>query len=284
MGDSCSWIDKLTEEDMRAFTIRDTLRTYLKLAEKELGIHKQHMKVLDYGCGRGRAVLLLRENGYCAYGVDTDQRCLENGYDLLKERLPRDQKDFLTLVREDGTTSFPDEAFDFVFSEQVFEHVQDLDKVASEINRVSKSGSIGLHCFPAHRRVVEGHFFMPFIHWLPKGKIRKYYIYILVLLGFRPSFPDIKGKKIREKAEYYYVGSVTNTFYRSYRNIQRCFERHGFDVDFATITNKRLNSMFLFRMLKRFALFRLLISWMLHNFVGVVLVTTKTRAVSKDHS
>ena len=135
------FIEKLTDEDVKVHTIRDTLSRYLEFAGKKLSINKQQMKVLDFGCGRGRTVLILRENGYEAYGVDINQARMELGYELIEERLKCDVKNLLRPIREDGTISFPDDFFHFVFSEQVFEHVKDLDKVASEINRVSKIGS-----------------------------------------------------------------------------------------------------------------------------------------------
>ena len=56
---------------------------------------------------------------------------------------------------------FADNTFDFVFSDQVLEHVQDHNLAFAEIARVMKPGGISLHIFPARLKPTEAHVFVP---------------------------------------------------------------------------------------------------------------------------
>ncbi len=64
---------------------------------------------------------------------------------------------------------FPDEAFDYVFSNSVIEHVGDDDaqlKMAEEIRRVGRNYFIQT---PDRRFPFEPHLLTPFIHWFSRG-------------------------------------------------------------------------------------------------------------------
>jgi ubiquinone/menaquinone biosynthesis C-methylase UbiE len=43
---------------------------------------------------------------------------------------------------------WPDATFDLIVSEQLFEHVDDLDRAVAELARVTKPGGWGLHLIP----------------------------------------------------------------------------------------------------------------------------------------
>ena len=92
-----------------------------------------------------------------------------NGYKLLAERNLPPQKILRHVSR---IIDFPKSTFHFIFSEQVFEHVEDLNFVISECSRVTIRHGIGMHQFPSSKEVWESHLLMPFVHWLPKTKIR----------------------------------------------------------------------------------------------------------------
>ncbi len=57
---------------------------------------------------------------------------------------------------------YDDGTFDFVFSQQVFEHVQDYPEAIAEIHRILKVDGISLHVFPSRYRPIESHVFVPF--------------------------------------------------------------------------------------------------------------------------
>ncbi len=68
--------DVLTEEDMASFTLNPYWLRGLTDFEKESGLDKSQIRILDWGCGRRRAVARLREMGYAALGVYIDGRPL----------------------------------------------------------------------------------------------------------------------------------------------------------------------------------------------------------------
>ena len=79
---------------------------------------------------------------------------------------------------------FDDASFDFVINNQVMEHVEDLDSVLAEIQRVLKHGGSVLSLFPDNSVLREGHCGIAFLHWFPKGsKLRIYYAAACRALG-----------------------------------------------------------------------------------------------------
>ena len=136
----------------------------------------------------------------------------------------------LSLVGAEGRSIFADGFFDAVISDQVLEHVGDLDGVAREIGRLLKPGGVTYHQFPARRRPVEVHYDLPLVHWLPKGQVRRAAIHALIALGMRGSLPADMPKAT--KAEVIFKYSCEHTFYRSRDEVARCFASHGIKLDF----------------------------------------------------
>ena len=111
-------------------------------------------KILDFGCGAGNTLRALRSLGYVnAFGYDVmDGRTLLGAV--------RDHITVGTLL--DLRLPYEDNTFDFVISDQVFEHVQDQVRVFEELHRITKPGGHGLHIIPARYMPIEGHSFVPF--------------------------------------------------------------------------------------------------------------------------
>jgi SAM-dependent methyltransferase len=101
-------------------------------------------RILDFGCGEGHTVAGYRALGYNAFGCDV--------IPVLGEHL---------CTMRGGLIPFPDNMFDVVVSEQVFEHVMDYDKAVSEIHRVLKPGGVAIHDFPSRWRPIEPHVWVP---------------------------------------------------------------------------------------------------------------------------
>lgn len=190
---------------------------------------RRDVRVLDLGCGNGGTVAWLLANGWDAYGLDVDPRYVENGETYLAEIGHSNRLD----VIRDGVYPHPDEHFDIVLSDQVFEHVADLGALAREVARVTKPGGYGLHVFPGKWYLQEAHLGTPPVHWLPKGRAQRAAIALALKTGrAAPYFTD---HSMAERVEIYADYCDSQTFYRSQRQIRRELGAAGFDVDARSI-------------------------------------------------
>jgi SAM-dependent methyltransferase len=180
------------------------------------------LRVLDVGCGRGDTVAWLCARGFDAFGVDVDESYLEQGRSYL------DQTGYggtrLRVIAA-GRYPFDDGAFDVVLSNQVLEHVADLDRFCAEVSRVSNPGARGQHVFPARWRPVEVHMRTPLVHWLPKGAPRRLALGAALRVGAAaPYFTDLP---LRERVQVFAEYSDANTYYRPVREISRTMAAFG---------------------------------------------------------
>lgn len=218
-------------------------------------------KVLDYGCGAGEAVALMRGEGLDACGCDP----FYEGGDLSGQVSPCLKDVILTM--ESDRIPFPGATFDLVVSNQVIEHVVDLDIALSEIRRVLKPGGLSLHLFP-HREVWrEGHSYIPLLHRFPKGSTsRIYYALAWRLLGVGY---NKAGKTPVEWSRNFCLWLDNNCFYRPRRQIEEAFSRH-------LSAPRHIDSDWL---VKRKAVFRFAPRWfrmaLTRKVAGLVLVSTK---------
>ena len=153
--------------------------------------------VLDFGCGAGNMVKEYCAAGYDAYGCDV--------------RITDETERVRSIDPQHGSLPFSDGSFDFVFSDQVMEHVMDHSRAFSEIKRVMKPGAISLHIFPAKLKPVEAHVFVPLGGVLQN----RWWLTLWAVLGLRNSFQ--KGKGAREVVELNseYLRNHTNYLSRS---------------------------------------------------------------------
>ena len=264
----------LTKEEIADFSIEPEVLRYIEMNRLKLNLRKNEMNILDWGCGRGRSVTWLRKKGYNAFGVDIDPEPILNGKEFFQKNGLVHEK-LLSLINQDGSINFPDDFFHFIFSEQVFEHISDLEIVASEMQRVTTTYGVGFHCYPGNRYIVEGHLFMPFVHWLPKNKIRKWLIFFFLLLGIDPKWQDLQGKNIFQKTQICFDYSVKKTYYRNYQDIKRLFWKKGFEVEFVTINHPKVGKVRIFCSLLKFWPFYSLLNYLLLTFKAVELHITK---------
>jgi SAM-dependent methyltransferase len=176
------------------------------------------IRVLDYGCGAGRIVGLLRERGIEANGCDVFYEGGDYSVDIPAELLP-------SIRRMQGDAiPFEDASFDVVTSNQVFEHVENLDAVLAEIRRVLRPRGLLLSLFPDRSVWREGHCGIPFLHWFPKrSRFRFYYAAALRGLGLG----SFKGdKSISRWSSDFCQWLDAWTYYRSQEQLRELFSRH----------------------------------------------------------
>ena len=206
--------DILTEAEFLKFLPYKGTLKHIETYRIQRNLKKHEINILDWGCGRGREVLWLREHGYSnTYGIDIDISPLKNGRHLFKEKGYDEYA--IRLLCDNGKTDFPDNFFHFTFSNQVFEHIQDIESTAAELKRITKKNGMGYHVYPANRHIVECHLSMPFVHWLPKNKLRKLLMTAYAYCNILPSW-DFKGFTLSQKVNATYEYSINKTYYKKY--------------------------------------------------------------------
>lgn len=226
--------DLLTEAELASYRPNSIMLDRIERCRAAFDVARKDFRVLDWGCGRGKMVLWLRERGYDAVGVDIDPKSFANGADLFRSKGYVVEQCLLGLG-PGGIAPQADSSIHFVASWQTLEHVRDLDRVAAEWGRVTVDGGAGLHIYPPHRRLVEGHLFMPFVHWLPKNATRRWLIGLCVCLGIEPDWWPSERIRWREKVRTYFRYSVEETFYRAPEEIRACLTAKGFELEFVDV-------------------------------------------------
>jgi SAM-dependent methyltransferase len=206
---------------------QDYVQRYLARQVAQRRKDRATLRIIDIGCGRGDTVAWLRAHGWDAYGIDISPDYIRRGREYLART--GDDPARLQVMNDDFTYPFPDGMFDVVLSDQVIEHVADLESFASEVARITAPGGGGLHIWDAKWRPVESHLRSPFVHWLPKGPLRRGAVKASLRVGLAaPYFTEFP---LRDRAEIFHRFSEDETFYRSLRASIATMQRHGLHCD-----------------------------------------------------
>lgn len=233
-------------------------------------------KILDYGCGKGSLVEAGLAKHIDFYGVEMFSHGsgvgIKNEIDgkgLLGER-----------IREivDEKIPYPDQYFDLVVSNQVFEHIPDIEPVLAEISRVTKPGGEFLCLMPYQGAYMEGHCKIPFAHrFQPESRLQYYWLYAFKIFGF--------GRRKKEKnpdiwARYWSTWLKENTFYRTYQDINVLFKKYYSSVDYieedylkyrlSLINKKRLSFFATLAIVKPFS------RWFVRKYGSLVILSKKS--------
>lgn len=184
----------------------------------EKGIFKGS-SILELGFGEGNDLIELHQNGFITYGVEvldfkykeTERKLKELGIDAEKLQLANSKKFILNNSNN---------SIDAIFSNQVFEHIEDIEQVASELNRVMKLNGLIYSEYAATYPFIDSHTGLPPLHLL-KNKILIYNLFFFM--------KRIKkwDKKKFSKVYLYYKRSL---YYRNYKEIDRIFKKLGFKI------------------------------------------------------
>lgn len=230
----------LTRQELDSYRLPPAIIQAIEdfVASRAPGIAPQQINILDWGCGRGRAVAKLREAGFNAFGMDTDEKVLRNGYDLFDQLGFDPQK---LLLGPDALASYSSACFHCIMSEQVLEHVMDITATFAEMWRLTVPGGIGLHCFPGAGMLMEEHVNMPLIHWLPKNRARKPAIALCMASGFGPrqQWPETEGLNFWATNDIYYRYLDKKTYYRDIMQITATAEDAGFNARYQLLGSRK---------------------------------------------
>jgi SAM-dependent methyltransferase len=179
-------------------------------------------KILDYGCGSGEVVRVGLEQNLDMYGCET----FFEGAHGQREQMP-DLLGSRILEMRDGRIPFSVCHFDCILSNQVFEHVQNIDLALSEIRRTLKYNGHFLCMFPTREVWREGHCGVPFAHRFSGSRLGYYWLLAFRCLG---AGYFTQGKTRRQWAADFQRWLNSYCFYRPLPHIEAAFARHGFQI------------------------------------------------------
>lgn len=182
------------------------------------------LNCLDLGCSNGIITSLLGEKFAFAIGVDIDQEAVS----WAQKHYASSKNGF--LIGDALSLPFKDESFDVIICNHIYEHVPDAKKLMDEVYRVLKRD--GFCYFSAGNRymIVEGHYGLPFLSWLPKpiahlylritGKGKFYYENHLSLRGLKRLVQKFQiwdyTLSVIQNPEKYFATDLLNTKDRWY--------------------------------------------------------------------
>lgn len=125
------------------------------------------LRALDVGCSAGFIADELALAGAETVGVDIDEPGLAAARHRFGERVN------FELARGEAMP-FPDNAFDIVVFNHIYEHVVDPEAVVAQIRRVlSPQGALYLGIGHKHQ-IIEPHYTLPLLSWLPQPAADRY--------------------------------------------------------------------------------------------------------------
>ena len=120
--------------------------------------------ILDFGCGNGQLLSVLKNQkiGRNLFGVDIFD---DEEYKTIKSNL----KDItIKNIKPYEKIDFKIK-FDIIIANQVFEHIEDIEKVCSQLSSILKPNGVLIAGFPTKEIILEPHLKLLFLHLLPKN-------------------------------------------------------------------------------------------------------------------
>jgi SAM-dependent methyltransferase len=149
-----------------------------QVIEDFLGHDLAGLACLDLGCSIGVIAEELAHSARLVTGLDIDMAALRDAGGQ-----PGGRGRF--LLADGGATPFADGSFDVIVCSQVYEHSPDVPALVFEIYRLLKDDGVCFFSGPNRWAVMERHYDLPFLSWLPRsvadsyvrvtGKAQEYY-------------------------------------------------------------------------------------------------------------
>jgi SAM-dependent methyltransferase len=181
-------------------------------------------RILDVGCGAGQlcpylSVELPRLSGLAVdvSGIDVDGV----GFDKETGFFPASAR----LIKPTDHWPFQDGSIDCVISNQVLEHVKDIDFFFGQAARVIRDGGISVHVFPLKSVFWEAHINQPFAHWILNHDLAVAYSKLWSRLGVGDR--KRRGMTHEEFALDSADATFNYCFYRSYHDSLLAAQRAG---------------------------------------------------------
>lgn len=176
-------------------------------------------KVLDYGCGNGRLLEVLKGKKINYTGVDVSRKLIE----LAREKYPEYCQAFLKAASQ-GSLAFPADFFNKVISIAVFHHFPRdyAEKAAKELYRVTKpNGVVIITVWNLWQKKHWKHIFNPTALFNKTFQLGNY-----AGLGLRDIFVPFRNNQGEVFSRYHRVytrGELVNIFLAAGFRIENCF-------------------------------------------------------------
>jgi SAM-dependent methyltransferase len=125
------------------------------------------LQVLDIGCSAGFISDEFRLAGAHVTGLDIDEPGLEKAKQRFGEHVE-------FILAPGNAIPLPSESVDIVVFNHIYEHVPDPGAVMAEIRRVLKDDGVAYLGLGNRLGVMEPHYRLPFLSWLPKRYANRY--------------------------------------------------------------------------------------------------------------
>jgi SAM-dependent methyltransferase len=253
---------------------------YLLHCAEEIAASKPGVRILDYGCGGGEIVAAGRRCGLDIVGAEV---FFDGGSSRLEAQATGLLGTMITEIHQ-GRLEYGDGVFDLVITNQVIEHVADLDAVLTEISRVMKPHSMLVSIFPTKEVLREGHVGIPLVHWFAKdSRCRLPYALAFRALGFGHFKRD---KSVRQWSTDALAWLDKYTFYRTRADTLKAFRKHFVVTEiephyahFRIAYSLHLDSVPSMSRIREVPWVSTAVRASLHRLTGVVLLAEKTEKV-----
>lgn len=186
----------LADEALRA---RKAAKIQAVLAEEGM-FDRADIRILDIGCSFGIILKALTPEDGLGVGIDIDRNL-------------GSRSENVAFIRGDAERlPFPSASFDVVICNHVYEHTDDAKQLLSEIDRVLKIDGACYFAGPNKFELVEPHYRLPFLSWLPRGLADRY----MQITGKGSCYPEkpYSFPGIRELVSDFQVTSYTEKILR----------------------------------------------------------------------
>lgn len=154
----CSQLLDIDNRNLKSKKIRSIL-------EEHINKKFDSLKILDLGCSYGIILNEFTDSNLCV-GVDLDMHALSSG--LMHG---------YSVCSDAESLPFSSDSFDVVICNHVYEHTDDACQLMKEIKRILCAGGCCYFAGPNKFALIEPHYELPFLSWLP-NKLANIYIHI----------------------------------------------------------------------------------------------------------
>lgn len=121
--------------------------------------------VLDIGSNKGHFICAMKKRGFDVYGIDVNPEYIR----VAKENALNNNLDIPILEARGEALPFSDNKFQFVNCSEVTEHVEDPERLLTEIHRVLAPGGRCYVSFQSRYCLYDYHYGLYFIDWVPRS-------------------------------------------------------------------------------------------------------------------